>query len=1057
MTQGDAPWFPPLAGDRSANDLETEVLALWKERDVFKKTLTEREGAPPFVFFEGPPTANGRPGVHHVIARTVKDLVCRYRTMRGRYVRRRGGWDTHGLPVELEVEKRLGIADKREIVKLGIGEFNRRCRESVFTYLAQWRELTERIGYWVDLEDEYVTLENDYIESVWNLLKTIHDKGLLYRGFKVVPYSTKSGTTLSDHEVALGYREVDDPSVFVRFRRAADPHVSYLVWTTTPWTLPGNTAIAVHPDVDYARVRAGEEILILAKDLVAQVIEGEPEILDVVKGARLAGDRYVPLFDYFAREAAGRPNAFTVVTGDFVTTTDGTGVVHQAPAFGAEDLESSRRHDLPVIRHVDDEGRLAASTGPFAGLWFKDADKPIVRDLKERGLLYRQATYRHTYPFNWRGDDPLLYVAKQAWYVRTTAVKDRMVALNRTIRWVPEHIREGRFGDWLENNVDWALSRERFWGTPLPIWVSDRDPEQVEVIGSVAELSARAGRDLSALDLHRPAVDEVSWPDGAGGTMRRVPEVLDVWFDSGAMPFAQWHAPFERAAEAESQFPADFICEGLDQTRGWFYSLHAIAALVRDSVAYKACLVGGLLMGEDGQKMSKSRGNTVDPWEAIGIGGADALRWFLTVTNNPTGTMRFSRAGVAEVARKILDTTKHLYAFFAQYANLDGFRPGAEPVPVAERPILDRWILSRLGSLVREVGEDLDAYEISRAGRKIEEFVIEDLSNWYVRRSRERFWAAGADAGKRAAFQTLYQCLETTSRLLAPFAPFLAERLYTNLTTRSGGRESVHLTLFPEDDDRARDLELERAMDDVRRVVKLGRAARNRAAVKTRQPLARVRIAMPPGARPLGALVGVVLDELNVKEAEAAAGGLSAKLTAKARFDVLGPRFGKDMKAVGAAIAALSTEEIETLERTGTIAVDAAGETRTIDRDGVIVTHEDPPGWAMEREAGWSVAIDLAIDDSLKSEGFAREVVNKIQFMRKKAGFDIADRILVAIDTTAAVRASVERHDALIRGETLAQEIAFGAGDGETTESWDINGEKAVLSLRRTGSGVRAS
>ena len=1047
--------FPPLAQERSSAELEKEILALWKERDIFRKTVEEKRDAKPFVFFEGPPTANGRPGVHHVIARAVKDLVCRYRTMRGNFVLRRGGWDTHGLPVELEVEKRLGIADKREILKIGIDEFNRQCRDSVFTYLEQWRELTERIGFWVDLENEYVTLENPYIESVWNLLKRIHEKGLLYRGYKVVPYSTKSGTTLSDHEVALGYREVDDPSVFVRFRRRENPGESYLVWTTTPWTLPGNTAIAVHPDVEYARVRAGEEVFILAKDLVPKVIEGEHEILGTVKGRTLAGDRYVPLYDFFVGEADSHPAAFTVVTGDFVTTTDGTGVVHQAPAFGAEDLESARRHDLPIVRHVDDEGKFQPGTGPFAGLWFKDADKPIVRDLKERGLLVRAETYRHTYPFNWRGNDPLMYVAKNAWYIRTTAIKDRMIELNRTIQWVPEHIRDGRFGDWLANNVDWAISRERFWGTPLPIWMNDRDPSQIEVIGSVAELSAKTGRDLSALDLHRPAVDDITWQGAGGGTMRRIPEVLDVWFDSGAMPFAQWHFPFENQEVAESQFPAGFICEGLDQTRGWFYSLHAIAALVKDQAAYRSCVVTGLLMGEDGQKMSKSRGNTVDPWEALGIGGADALRWFFTVTNNPTGTMRFSRAQVAEVSRKILDTVRNLYAFFAQYANLDGFRPGGAPVPYAERALLDRWILSRLHHLVREVREDLDAYEISRAGRKIEDFVIEDLSNWYVRRSRERFWAAGFETDKRAAYQTLHESLETVIRLMAPYTPFLTDRLYLNLTEHSGGRESVHLAPFPEENAALIDEDLERRMEDVRRVVRLGRAARNRTNVKTRQPLRRVRI-VSPGDRSLGDLITVVLDELNVKEAELGhAGGQGPQLHAKARFDVLGPRFGKDMKAVGAAIAALTTQDLERLERTGVASVTAAGEPREIRKEEVIITHVDPPGWAMEREGGWSVAIDLAIDEDLRAEGFARELVNKIQFMRKNAGFEITDRIEVSVQTTDALWTAIERHRGLICNETLADRLDQENVEGEAREEWQINGEPATLSLRRVVSGVR--
>ncbi|HET9887854.1 MAG TPA: DUF5915 domain-containing protein, partial [bacterium] len=582
----------------------------------------------------------------------------------------------------------------------------------------------------------------------------------------------------------------------------------------------------------------------------------------------------------------------------------------------------------------------------------------------------------------------------------------------------------------------------------------DRDPAQFEVIGSVAELSQRAGRDLSGLDLHRPAVDEITWKAADGGTMRRIPEVLDVWFDSGAMPFAQWHAPFENQAMAEAQFPADFICEGLDQTRGWFYSLHAIAALVKDQPAYRSCVVTGLLMGEDGQKMSKSRGNTVDPWEALGIGGADALRWFFTVTNNPTGTMRFSRAQVAEVSRKILDTLRNLYAFFAQYANLDSFRPAGPQVPQAERALLDRWILSRLHHLVREVRADLDEYEISRAGRKIEDFVIEDLSNWYVRRSRDRFWAAGLETDKRAAYQTLYECLETVSRLLAPYIPFLADRLYLNLAELSGGRESVHLAPFPEENAARIDEELERRMEDVRRVVRLGRAARNRVNVKTRQPLRLVRIVAPP-ERSLGDLLPIVLEELNVKDADLGPAGAGPELHAKARFDVLGPRFGKDMKAVGAAIAALGTPELEKLERSGVVTVNAAGEPREIRREEVIITHVDPAGWAMEREGGWSVAIDLTIDEDLRAEGFARELVNKIQFMRKNAGFDITDRIEVSVQTTDALWNAIERHHALICNETLADRLAQEENEGEAREEWQINGEPATLSLRRVVSGVR--
>ena len=1053
MKQETRPRYPLSEFEGGNLEAEENVLARWREHDVFRQTIERRRGEKPFVFYEGPPTANGKPGVHHVLARTLKDVVCRYQTMRGRLVLRRGGWDTHGLPVELEVEKQLGISDKQAIVKdVGIAEFVRRCRESVFTYLEDWRDLTERIAYWVDLEDEYVTLKNEYIESVWALLATIHEKGLLYRGFKTVPYSTRSGTTLSDHEVAQGYREVEDPSVTVRFRSAGDESVRFLVWTTTPWTLPGNSGLAVHPEVDYVKVRREGETLILAKDLVGAVLGDEPgEVVDTVRGADLVGERYVPLFDFYPEVRESHPSAYSVVAEEFVTTTDGTGIVHIAPAFGADDLETGDRRGLPRILHVDDQGNFKDPTAPFAGLWFKDADRPILKDLKERGLLFHSAKYKHSYPYNWRGDDPLMYVAREAWYVRTTERKDRLVELNQEIHWVPDHIRDGRFGNWLENNVDWALSRERFWGTPLPFWVSDRDPEHVEVIGSVAELSEKAGRDLSELDLHRPAVDEITWPDGNGGTMRRVPEVLDVWFDSGAMPFAQWHAPFENREIAESQFPADFICEAIDQTRGWFYSLHAIAALVKDSPAYQACLVTGHIVAEDGRKMSKSLGNTVDPWEAVNLGGADALRWFMSVTNNPSTTMRFSEDGVKEVARKFLDTLRNLYVFFARYANLDDYRPGEKEIPIATRPMMDRWILSRLHSVIGRSREAMDRLEPWKAGRAIEHFVIEDLSNWYVRRNRARFWAPGFEDDKRAAFETLYECLETSCRLAAPFAPFLTERVYLALTEGlDSGEDSVHLTEYPEA--RAGDLdpELEGRMEDVRIVVRLGRAGRNRSGVKTRQPLGRVRIVPPAGGRDLEELTEIVLEELNVKEAVPESPGKAlSDLQAKARFDVLGPRFGKDMKAVAAAIGGLDTDAVVALERDGEFRVTAVGAEHVIRREEVQVTHEDPEGWVLEREGGWSVALDLEVTKALRHEGFAREIVNKVQFMRRQAGFEITDRIEITYEGTPPVEEAMELHGDLIRQETQANDIRRGLAEGEIREEWKINGEPATFSLRR--------
>lgn len=1054
MTQQTKALYPLDEVQAPAKDAEPKRQQHWVDQDIFQKTLELRRGEKPFVFFEGPPTANGRPGVHHVLARTVKDLVCRYWTMRGRFVDRRGGWDTHGLPVELEVEKQLGIANKREIVqKVGIEEFNRKCRDSVFTYLEDWRRLTDRIGYWVDMDREYVTLTNDYIESVWALVKKLGDQDLLYRGFKTVPYSTKSGTVLSDHEVSLGYREVEDPSVFVRFRLAGAKDTSFLVWTTTPWTLPGNAALAVHPGVDYVLVQADDEKLILAKDLL-HVLDGEPEVLETKKGADLVGTAYEPLFDFFADQKAQYERAWTVVPEEFVTTTDGTGIVHMAPSFGADDLEAGRRHGLPRLKHVDDEGQLTEVTGEFAGLWFKDADKPISKDLRGRGLMYRQTQYKHTYPFNWRGQDPLMYVAREAWYIRTQQFKERLLELNREIFWVPSHIRDGRFGNWLENNVDWALSRERYWGTPLPVWVSDRDPEKFEVIGSVAELSEKAGRDLSDLDLHRPYVDDITWADPEGGTMRRVPEVMDVWFDSGAMPFAQHHWPFENVEEQASQFPADFICEGVDQTRGWFYSLLAIATMVQDSVAYKSCLVTGLLMAEDGRKMSKSLGNTVDPWDAIDIGGADALRWFMTVTNNPSGTMRFSNDGVLEVSRKILGTLRNVYVFFARYANLDGFVPGEGDTPaVADRPTLDRWILSRLSATVEQVTQNLEQLEVSRAGRALEQFVIEDLSNWYVRRSRDRFWAPGFEPDKRAAYATLFECLETSARLMAPYAPFLSDAIWSSLAAAEGGAESVHLADWPETKPERRDEQLDVRMEDARRVVRLGRAARNRANVKTRQPLGRVQIAPAAGGEPLDAeLEAIVREELNVKRAEALEPGVAVTdLAAKAKFDVLGPRFGKEMKKVAAAIGQMTTEQVVTLEREGSVDVDVDGETHAIRREEIQVQHSDPEGFVLEREFGWSVALDLDITDELRDEGFAREVVNKIQFMRKQAGFDVTDRIEVFFEAEGPLKSAVERFDELIRKETQAVSIAAGpAPASDAAEEWKINGEPAVLALKRS-------
>src|SRR5689334_19400117 len=747
--------FKPVSSKLHVTSMEENVLKFWKQREIFKKTLEQREGGPEFVFYEGPPTANGKPGVHHVLARAFKDMFPRYKIMRGYHVSRRGGWDTHGLPVEIEVEKQLGFNSKHQSEEYGIDKFNELCRKSVFTYIQDWERLTDRIAFWVDLQDAYVTYTNDYIESVWWILKNFWDKDLLYRGYKVVPYCPRCGTPLSDHEVALGYDEATDPSVFVRMPLVDQPDVSLLVWTTTPWTLPGNVAVAAHPDVDYVIVQrtnnGGTEKLILAKSLVQKVFgEEDVLVLETLKGKRLNGVKYHPLFTFLPPD---KP-AHYVVLGDFVTTEDGTGLVHMAPAFGSEDMDMAREHNLPVLMTVLPDGTFIPEVTPWRGVFVKDADPLIIEDLRARGLLFRSEAYTHTYPFCWRCHTPLLYYARESWYIRTSAYRDRLVNLNNTINWVPEHIKEGRFGNWLENNIDWALSRERYWGTPLPIWVCDSCGE-TEVVGSVAEMSERAGRDLSSMDLHRPYVDEVTWACAAcgSGTRRRIPDVADAWFDSGSMPVAQWHYPFENQEVFAEAGQADYISEAIDQTRGWFYTLHAVSTLLFDRPAFCNVICLGHILDVNGIKMSKSRGNVVDPWQLLRDYGADATRWYMYASAPPYNPRRFAPDLVGEVLRQFMLTLWNTYAFFVTYANLDGWTPptGQDAFARAALQPIDHWALSRLNALVRDVTALLDSYDIHGPAKEIERFV-EDLSNWYVRRNRRRFWKAEDDADKQAAY-----------------------------------------------------------------------------------------------------------------------------------------------------------------------------------------------------------------------------------------------------------------------------------------------------------------
>ena len=1068
--------FDPVA-------VEKDVLARWEAEDTFARSLAIREGAPHFVFYEGPPTANGKPGIHHVMARTIKDLFCRYKTMRGYRVDRKAGWDTHGLPVEIEVEKELGLEGRHQVEEYGIAKYNAACRESVLRYKDLWDRLTVRMGYWVDLEDPYVTFENDYIESVWNLLKRMWDKGLLSQGHKIQWYSPSNGTVLSSHEVSLGYKEVQDVSVVTRARLVGEPRTSLLAWTTTPWTVPSNAAMAVGRTIHYVKARQmveladgskQDEYLIVAKSRASAILKGDYDIVEEMTGADLLGLRYTPMWPTFAERGA-EDTAWRVVAADYVTTEDGTGIVHTAPAFGADDFATGQKHDLPVFNPVEADGRFEADFPVIGGMTFKEADRPIIRDLSERGLLYREDSYVHNYPHDWRKGTPLMQYPVESWFIRTTEIKDRLVALNQQINWQPEGIGTGRFGGWLENNVDWALSRSRYWGTPLPIWVSDRDPEVMECIGSVAELRARLGGEfpeaavnpeLGTIDLHRPYVDALTWPDGQGGTMRRVPDLIDVWFDSGAMPFAQWHYPFENVDKFEANVPADFIAEGVDQTRGWFYTLHAIAALVDDRVAYKNVVVNGLVLDAEGEKMSKSKGNAVEPFAAIERHGVDPIRWTMMSAAAPWENLRYSDASVEETTRKFFGTVVNTYRFFATYANLDGYAyDAASALPASERSELDRWILSRLQSTVTEAVEALDAYHPTRAARAVEAFV-DDLSNWYLRRSRRRFWKSADDADKRAAYDTLFECLEATARLMAPIAPFTAEWLYGVL----GHPASVHLQRYPEADGSRLDADLEGRMALARAVTTATLALRNEAGINVRQPLRSVLVVTGVGGvdeAVLRSVEDIILDEVNVKALETASGdsGVVSK-SAKPNFKALGRKLGPLMKEANAAIRMLDTASVSRYETEGTLELLLPSGSVVLEPGDLEIVSEGVAGRVVRQEVTTdasgqtqtvTVALDTTLDDALRAEGFAREFVNRVQALRKEAGFEVADRIAVEFTAPEAVRPYVGAGDGLapsfaepVRSETLAESLDLvEVPEGDLVSDVEIGGETLSVAVRR--------
>jgi len=1032
-----------------ASRREEAILKQWLARDMVKLSVTEREGAPKFIFYEGPPTANGRPGIHHVLARTIKDTVCRYKTMEGYQVNRKAGWDTHGLPVEIEVEKMLGLSSKQEIEKYGIERFNQHCRESVFTYEKEWRRMTERIGYWIDLDHPYITLDNNYIETVWWILKKYFDAGLIYEGHKIMPYCARCGTPLASHEVSLGYKDETINSIYVRMKVAGKDNEYFLVWTTTPWTLPSNVALAINPAFTYVKARrAGDDrVYILVKERVAPVLGKEAEILEEFAGETLLGMEYEQLLPFLKAGEA----AFKVYGADFVSTEDGTGIVHIAPAFGEDDYQLGRKYNLPFLQPVDKEGKFTPEIPLWAGRFVREADNDITDYLKAEGKLFKKERITHSYPYCWRCDTPLLYYARKSWYIAVTKYKDRLIANNNKIKWYPEHIGKGRFGNWLENLIDWSLSRDRYWGTPLNIWRCE-SCGRLTSVGSRQELAERALEpvDPATIDLHRPYIDGIHLRCECGGRMTRTPEVIDCWFDSGSMPYAQWHYPFEHKDDFEKLFPADFICEGVDQTRGWFYSLLSISTFLFDQPAYKSVVVNDLVLDKNGQKMSKSRGNAVEPWSLLEKYGADATRWYLLAVSPPWMPTRFDEDGLKEVSSRFFGTLLNVYSFFTLYANIDGADPENYDIPVAAREEIDRWLISRFNSLTKQCREGMAVYDLTKVVRAIQSFVVDDLSNWYVRRTRERFWGPAMNANKKAVYRTLWEVLVGVAKLMAPFAPFLAEDIYQNLVQGPAKKPSVHVEYYPEADPALIDAELENHMGLVIDLVSLGRAARNKVQIKVRQPLSALRVDKKIEAR-LKPMEGLVKEELNVKEIiYVDAPDAYVSYTVKPNFAVLGPKYGSLMKQISKALAGSEAAAlVRTLREEGKLSFDLDGHQVELTAEDVEIRTEDRPGYTMEMDGENYVVLDTALTQALIDEGLAREVISKVQNMRKNAQFELTDRIRITYWAGPEVTAAINAFQDYISAETLAVAIEKAAGQDGTFTQWDINGYPAGLKVER--------
>ena len=1036
---------------------EVEILNWWKKKKIFEKSMESRKDGIPFTFYEGPPTANGKPGIHHVLSRTVKDLFCRYKTLKGFQVDRKAGWDTHGLPVEIEVEKELGLEGRAQVEEYGIAEYNKQCRESVLRYKHLWDDLTNRMGYWVDLHNPYVTFENYYIESIWWAFKTLFEKDFVYQGYKIQWYSPGSGTVLSSHEVSLGYQETQDPSIFVKFPLDADPNVHFLAWTTTPWTIVSNMALAVNPDLDYVKIKVSEgektEYYILAEGCLDHAIRHEYEITDRYKGEDLIGWIYKPVFE-FALEEHPRESAWRVIAADYVTTDEGTGVVHSAPAFGADDFETCTKAGIPMFNPIDRDGKFTKKAKDFKGQWFKEADKDIVRAIKDKGLMYVHETYVHNYPFDWRKGTPLMSYPVESWFIKTTMVKDRMVELNKEINWKPESTGTGRFGTWLENNVDWAVSRQRYWGTPLPLWVSDKDPDYIECVGSIEELRKKAGlKDDEEIDLHRPYLDEITWDAPDGGTMRRVPDLLDVWFDSGAMPFAQWHYPFENKKKFKEHYPADFIAEGVDQTRGWFYTLHALGTMLFDKPAYLNVVSNGLVLDENGEKMSKTKGNTVDPFEVIQKFGADVVRWYMMSNSSPWDNLKFSEEGLKETQRKFFNTIVSTYSFFAMYANIDRFTYSGKSLAHAERTEMDRWIISRMNTTIKLVDETLEDFEPTKAVREIEKFV-EELSNWYVRRNRRRFWKEGKSLDKTAAYQTLYECLVDLAKVMSPVSPYIGEWLYRNLNTVTGQDEdSVHISFYPTVQETSIDKQLEHRMEVARTITSTVLRIRNQIDINVRQPLSRIILPMDKEERSVVESVkSIILDEVNVKDIEFVDDDSEiVSKSAKPNYPVLGKKLGKKMKSVAQKVASLTTEDISDYEKKGYIEIELdKKETVRLGKNDLEIIRTGLEGWSVETEKNITVALDTELTDDLVREGLAREFVNRVQNMRKEADYDVTDRIYIGFEGDEKIMDAVSSMNNYIKTETLADEIQDqGLKQPDFVKSWDIEGGTCEISIKR--------